>query len=344
MKNNHGGLSVFKKTMLVQLIVCLIISILFYGTMMSKMRITCEPEVNKGSQQRATTYQHPNANDFDPVKTCTPEQLSAIERMLLGHPKWIKSNTSCPDKSWLSKYYIEYFGRNGRDETTREHPSDTTSKAFLGISVGCNKGFDAIETARMGMSNTKFNKSTWREALNVNMGNGGCGQEQDNNDPLLTDIQHNPMKEDEMHCIEPMPATFDVLLNASQTLGLDEEGLVVSKAAISSSNGKVRFPKGYAGAEAVSLHYSVNRPYKPSEEVPMYSLQTYVNTFVKSTGPINILSIDVEGYDFDVLFGAGDVLDRTQYLEFEFHIVGNWLKYSVMDAVNLLDGKGFTCY
>ena len=76
----------------------------------------------------------------------------------------------------------------------------------------------------------------------------------------------------------------------------------------------------------------------------MYSLQTYVNNFVKSTGPINILSIDVEGFDFDVLFGAGDVLDRTQYLEFEFHKVGNWAKYRVMDAVNLLDGKGFTCY
>lgn len=52
----------------------------------------------------------------------------------------------------------------------------------------------------------------------------------------------------------------------------------------------------------------------------MYSLQTYVNKFVKSkTDPINILSVDVEGFDFDVLFGAGSVLDRTEYIEFEFH-------------------------
>ena len=47
---------------------------------------------------------------------------------------------------------------------------------------------------------------------------------------------------------------------------------------------------------------------------------------VKSTGPINILSVDVEGFDFDVLFGAGSVLDRTQCLEFECHKVRHWGK------------------
>ena len=58
----------------------------------------------------------------------------------------------------------------------------------------------------------------------------------------------------------------------------------------------------------------------------MVSLQTYVDKFLKSKGPINILFIDVEGFDFDVLFGAGTVLDRTQYLGFEFHAIGAWGK------------------
>ena len=76
----------------------------------------------------------------------------------------------------------------------------------------------------------------------------------------------------------------------------------------------------------------------------MYSLETYVEIYVKYQGPINILSIDVEGFDFDVIFGAGSVLDRTEYLEFEYHIKGNWGNYHITDAVRLLDGKGFTCY
>ena len=54
----------------------------------------------------------------------------------------------------------------------------------------------------------------------------------------------------------------------------------------------------------------------------MYSLSGYVEKFVKSRGPINILSIDTEGLDFEVLFSAGPVLDRVYYLEFEYHEVG----------------------
>ena len=55
--------------------------------------------------------------------------------------------------------------------------------------------------------------------------------------------------------------------------------------------------------------------------------------------PINVLSIDVEGFDFDVLFGAGNVLDRTEYIEFEYYMDGNWINFHVMDAVGLLNGK-----
>ena len=342
----------FRILILVVLSVYGLISILFPTKIGNNMTLIPQPKVHQSSQEprEPSTYQLPDANQFDSVKTCTPEQFSAIERDLFKTKKNIKFSTACPENSWLSKYYIEYFARNRPDEKTTSdtpEPTNTSSRAFLGISVGCNKGFDAIESARMYMSNTKFNKTTWREAFEIDMGAGFCRQEQVDNATVF-DIQHNPMKEDEMHCIEPLPPTFDILLNASQKLGLDKEGFVLSKAAISSSNGIARFPKvllaGWEGFSISSCNEEPERCEEDFEEVPMYSLQTYVNNFVRSTGPINILSIDVEGFDFDVLFGAGDVLDRTQYLEFEFHDVGNWKKYRVMDAVNLLDGKGFTCY
>jgi hypothetical protein len=115
----------------------------------------------------------------------------------------------------------------------------------------------------------------------------------------------------------------------------------VTKAAVSSADGTIGFASAAGGAENAGLDGCK----KNCEEVPMYSLQTYVNKFVKSKiAPINVLSIDVEGFDFDVLFGAGDVLDRTEYIEFEYHASGNWKNYHVMDAVRLLNGKGFTCY
>jgi len=156
-----------------------------------------------------------------------------------------------------------------------------------------------------------------------------------------------PARKGEMHCVEPMPSTITLLRNASLTLDLESKGFIINGAAVASTDGTIPFPNAAAGKENLGMDYCMTKKNKMSsacQDVPMYSLQTYVERFVKSRGPINILQIDVEGFDFDVLFGAGSVLDRTQYLEFEFHHSGNWNELHVTDAVRLLDGKGFTCY
>jgi hypothetical protein len=67
----------------------------------------------------------------------------------------------------------------------------------------------------------------------------------------------------------------------------------------------------------------------------MYSLDSYVEKFVKSKGPINILNIDVEGWDFEVLFGASSVLDRTYYVEFSstFKVCfSTWCTFSMLES------------
>lgn len=64
----------------------------------------------------------------------------------------------------------------------------------------------------------------------------------------------------------------------------------------------------------------------------MYSLDSYIQTFIPNTItnsndneeeiPINYLSIDVEGWDYEVLLGGKqNVLQRVHYLEFEY----NWV-------------------
>ena len=71
----------------------------------------------------------------------------------------------------------------------------------------------------------------------------------------------------------------------------------------------------------------------------------YVNDHVESDGPIHILPIDVEGFDGDVLLGAGDkVLNRVECLEFEYNWMGSWGKQHLYDMVEKLDDKDFTCY
>jgi FkbM family methyltransferase len=128
-------------------------------------------------------------------------------------------------------------------------------------------------------------------------------------------------------------------------LGYDEKGFVVTQAVISSRKGEMLFG-GWIGQENAGIDGQKACVVDPSacKKVPMYSVDSYFDEYVQGNGPVNILQIDVEGWDFDVLFGASSVLDRTQYLEFEYHEVGPWGKYHLPDTVRLLDHKGFTCY
>ena len=60
---------------------------------------------------------------------------------------------------------------------------------------------------------------------------------------------------------------------------------------------------------------------------------------------IHILQVDVEGYDNNVLQGAGkEVLQRVEYLEFEYNWMGPWKNQHLYDTIEMLDELDFTCY
>mmetsp|Transcript_57106 Transcript_57106/g.66732 ORF Transcript_57106/g.66732 Transcript_57106/m.66732 type:complete len:446 (-) Transcript_57106:163-1500(-) len=286
-----------------------------------------------------------NAPSTDRASLCTDEQRKKIAHQL-QFPDDADFNSSihttylgirapwfrCPDAVWLEKIY-------------EEEADIGNDNSFLGISVGCNKGHDAIRTARMGLSSEAFDALAWKNSFQTEE-TSACKQENSRQASII-----HPKRDGEMHCIEPMPSTFLALKNASDSLNLQEKGFVITHAAISSTHGKVRFPAanvtaGSIGTEDIGIDYcnSKGADDPGCEEVPVFSLEDYFDKYVRAKGPVNILQIDVEGWDFDVLFGASSVLDRTHYLEFEYHNSGNWNKYHLPDAIRLLDGKGFTCY
>ena len=212
--------------------------------------------------------------------------------------------------------------------------------------------FDTIDMARMGTGNKKFDKAVCRHAIGANPNSSACGQAVDTN----VVIQKGHVIEGEIHCIVPLPINYAKLMDAREKSGL-VDSIVLSKAAIAATNGMAKFPNDDFAHKQEQMYGARPKVWgiftcenlDPNtgavcEDVPQLSLQSFVNKYVNSTGPINMLLIDTEGSDFDVLFGAGDVLDRTEYLEFEYHEVGSWSNYHIMDAVNLLDQKQFTCY
>jgi FkbM family methyltransferase len=281
-----------------------------------------------------TLYSHDNRN-LPVVDQCTKEERSRIVSQLV-----LDSNTTIDFENFhklnqKEQRYIGCYESEWLDSFFQEE-SNIGSEDFVGISVGCNKGTDAILAARMGMSNPKYDVPAWLGVLG--------------NLPTLCLNKkqgeiHFPRRKGEMHCIEPMPDNVDSLNKATSELGLEREGFVVSSAAISSKNGVVKFPRGVPGTEVFSIE-SCDAVPTPSHcvDVNMYSLDSYVNHFVKSKGPINMLSVDTEGWDFDVLFGGSSTLDRTYYLEFEYHRRGAYSFVCVLSVCGIIHCSLTTIY
>mmetsp|Transcript_27684 Transcript_27684/g.31625 ORF Transcript_27684/g.31625 Transcript_27684/m.31625 type:complete len:462 (+) Transcript_27684:172-1557(+) len=333
-------------------------------------------------QQKHQTDPPQNPKKNNPgISKCTDEQMSLLEDKLKiseFEMAVIFGLTKCPHNTWIQNFY---------SQEQKNYNEEDDASPFLGLVIGCNKGYDAINMARMGMEQSSFDRFTWSAALQKQgiTTSGVCDQR---NTKQYQIALKNKKRRGEMHCVEPMPATFQALRNAANDLNMDtddnESKFIITQAAISSSDGTAYFPKEVKeeekgkkkNIEDTSKQITKNFTIFPNEKttttagrediginnifckdenilgnnlncvaVPMMSLQSYYDQYVQNkNGPIHILLIDVEGNDFDVLFGSGNILDRTHYLEFEFHWVGNWKQYHLTDAIGLLNTKGFTCY
>ncbi|KAL7525893.1 hypothetical protein ACHAXR_001205, partial [Thalassiosira sp. AJA248-18] len=297
---------------------------------------------------------------------CTPAQLSIIQQQLPAddceryqdQPYTQMCSlvyaTRCPDNSgWLGKYY------------SKLHSQPSPPPPFLGIFVGCNKGLDAVDAMRMGSGNPIFDKFVWKDAMTNHgrnkLGRDVCNQasvpqfflpedvSQDNNsteNPADNDSFSNySSSSSQVHCIEPMPATAIALHKAAYLTRYDKMNFTVTHAAISRQNGQAPFPRSKkVGIENGGIGKGLCLPGR-CMNVTMYRLDTYIEKFVPENMPINYLSVDVEGYDYEVLMGGTrNALSRVHYLEFEYNWMGPWKKQPLSQAIEHLDQLGLTCY
>eukprot|EP00581_Thalassiosira_minuscula_P010426 CAMPEP_0183710500 /NCGR_PEP_ID=MMETSP0737-20130205/6213_1 /TAXON_ID=385413 /ORGANISM="Thalassiosira miniscula, Strain CCMP1093" /LENGTH=440 /DNA_ID=CAMNT_0025938787 /DNA_START=54 /DNA_END=1376 /DNA_ORIENTATION=+ len=288
----------------------------------SLLRNISAANCNNGTQEEKA-FEHGNG-DLQRAEKCTEKQRDKIQAQLALKSGSVGVEGCYDSSSWLGSFFTE--------------ETDIGSESFIGISVGCNRGDDAIQTARMGMMDDEFDAVTYTKALGSLPAHVAC-----RNPPEKQANISYPKRLGEMHCIEPMPSTFKAIERATTEMSLDRKKFVVTHAAISTASGFVKFPDAKAGEETLGIGNCEDGKFN-CVDVPMYSLDSYADQFVQGKGPINVLQIDVEGYDFNVMFGASSVLDRTLYLEFEHSGAGTWGSLHVQDAVKLLDGKGFTCY
>lgn len=309
-----------------------------------------------------------------PPTGCTRDQLLAVRAQL--HPTdcvkavrdpWLQScsltaQTKCPDPAnWLDEYYSELQREYALEQQQQLLlRGGEFASPFLAISVGCNKGFDALNTLRMGTFDASLSKSDWNDAMTAGeekIHQSVCKQDATPEFEIigqLTSVQGGDGKVRRgrgggVHCFEPMPNTYQKLHDSAKSLGYDKKGFKVVHGAVSKEEGKAYLPsRAKTGIENVGLAQACGSAAIADdhcEAVDVLTLEKYVKEHVDGDGPIHMLQIDVEGYDGDVMLGAGDeVLGRVEYLEFEYNWMGSWGGQHLYDMVEMLNERDFTCY
>ncbi len=311
-----------------------------------------EPTFSKEQVDVAPNISEP----LKPLDQCTPEQLKTIKMQLppeeclkyKSAPWWQECSFSyasrCPDANWLEDFYT-----NIHSETS----SVLLKSSFVGVFIGCNKGFDAFNALRMGSGSRRFEKSNWRDTIHENVWSSSklhqsvCGQDVEPQFRLPERSSPNSSHTDAiLHCIEPMPQTYMLLKRTAVQLNITDNFKVVH-AAFSSKDGSIPFPKGARmGQENKGITNCLGENDANCMDVKMYSLDTYVDENLPPNTTINYLSVDVEGFDSEVLLGGyRTALSRTHYLEFEYNWMGPWGRQRLSTLITELENLfGFACY
>jgi len=311
-----------------------------------------------------------------PLPECTENELNIVRQQLPpdncngGRSPFcsLYMATKCPDATWLQEYFFP---------SDSSSPPSRDGAARIGIYLGCNKGMDAVNTLRMLSSDKSFDKELWRATLDPQrkMGGGACGQATSSisaglffsnaTQNYLDDLARReeasmrsaspPRSQNaaQVYCVEAMPDMAKALASTASQLKWSES-FRVTNAAMSDSNGEAYFPNAanQLGVEFMGLSDCQKNPEKSDcQKVNQIMLDTFVEKHVDGGGDdtsppiIDILSIDVEGYDYEVLVGgANRTLKRVRYLEFEINKGGRWPEHSLQVAIDMLSDAGFACY
>lgn len=324
-------------------------------------------------QQQPIPSNHSNANSskqplwFPPA--CSEDEKQFIATKF---PIPQLKLTNCPENSW----YDDYLYLTARQRQEQSHADKLPQKPFVAVCLGCNKGDDAVGILRKFSGNPQVSATQFQRTMVGIVKSQGQSRKflwracPAKPRPHPMDDHHLWMDQNAVvHCVEAMPLTAQLLNQTRAQFPAWQENFVVTHAAMGATDGSMLFPGGdRAGIEFLNTQFCQKPEFRAScVDVPMYSVDTYVQEKVLAANEplrqamklasrqqqqeepslvIDFLSVDVEGFDWEVLGkgGADWTLARTGYLEFEYHSAGMWSQSKLQDAIVALKAQKFVCY
>ena len=260
------------------------------------------------------------SSDFRPNLPKYSTRCTAAQALRIAAQEPIK-NSNCPDKSKWMPALIRASANN--------------SNAVL-MWIGCNRGDDLATHMRAWSGNTSYSTKFMEPYFTQFQGPRSCPLETYSN--ITSNISAAFLRPARGFCVEAMTSTYQVVSQMYKELAWDANVQVIHAAA-SSSPGYTDFPRNTAGFEAFGIGSNAQGPADRVQVITVDGLTEKYNL-----QSIDILSIDTEGNDMRVIFGAIHTLPIVKYLEFEYHSMNRWANSDLQDLIDLLDQFGFECF
>lgn len=230
------------------------------------------------------------------------------------------------------------------------------------VTIGCNKGDDAIKWMERWDLHSVYNAQKWLDTMENQTRATGQGlikicaspaewaKKYQHGSNYKRAVQVNADQKTTAKpvgvCVEAAKANVEALKKAQKGLGYDStefgsfhiiEAAAMDKAAPGQT---IDFPHGKPGEEGLGI-----KNFRLRDPVPVKTVDGIAAEL--SLPRVDVLLVDTEGADPMVLRGAAKTLASVRYLEFEVHRDfpdTEWGKTSLRSVVTELDSQGFDCY
>jgi FkbM family methyltransferase len=295
-----------------------------------------------------------------PRHTCTSaETAKQTTRLQKRFQEWW-SHSACPDQVWMEHIDVLFDEVTKFDSSFHSRPQQQQKQQqqpFLILDIGCNKGYTSADFFDTLSPGTNMNPKTLvgairsiasEDNIKIDRDGGVCN---DSNKALNKD--RDTVRDVEVHCFEPSPATFEMLNRAhvklmpknneekqsSSAVGNNNvvNGMTVSgtnwyihNKGLHNTNGKMMWHKACGTAIGDELCTIVDEGTEDAIVVPVVTVDKFMEeTFtVAAAGGdeqqlplVHMLKIDAEGLDPAVLQGSTNLLtaNRAIMVMFEFN-------------------------
>lgn len=230
--------------------------------------------------------------------SCSAQDMDKVKKHFTA--KKIAEETRCPDSTtWWTKYLNEIF-------FPLEY-NNNDGRPLVAISLGCNKGDDAVATLRQMTRSNDVSVTNFRQtfAQHASQLNEELRQKSHGTligktplkracpdypqPPLVIDNEEASKKNLQksatdvtVHCVEAMPTTAWILQQTANTFDWRDQ-FVLTHAAVGPRDGSVNFPTAYAGIEHLGLSdcqqqngNNERRKSASCQSVPAFTVDTFV--------------------------------------------------------------------